>query len=108
MPRQARDGARDGAPHRCRARIAPLHSAGEASVYDGRLRHSGSANRGDALRVLFYVTFRHAADDKATIGMRVNNAAHSIRSEYAGKLRLRDLRASPPATSAVTDAWPLA
>ena len=66
-------------------------SAGEAAIYDGRLRHCGSANRGDSLRVLFYVTLRHALDDDETLSARANEAAHSIRKEYAGRLRLEDL-----------------
>lgn len=77
-----------------------LLEPGEAALYDGRLRHSGRANTGDVLRVLFYVTLRHPDATDTTLA---NEAAHSIRHEYAGRLRLRDLRRS--ATSDVD--WPL-
>jgi hypothetical protein len=73
----------------CLALLEP----GDATIYDGRLRHSGSGNTSGDVRVLFYVTFRHEADDERTVGMRANGAAHSIRPEYAGRVRLGHLLA---------------
>ena len=67
-----------------------LLETGECALYDGRLLHCGTAHQGDELRVLFYVTFRHVNADSSL----ANEAAHSIRDEYKGALRLRDFSAS--------------
>ena len=81
-----------------------LLDIGEATLYDGRLLHGGSANvcpsvaddgtRGDddddnAVRVLFYVTFRRAASDADELA---NDEAHSILERYRGRFALGELR----------------
>ena len=71
---------------------------GEATLYDGRMLHAGSAHHGphaatleeDAVRVLFYATFRRARADPE-LG---NDAAHSLLDRYRGRFRLADLRPS--------------
>ena len=85
-----------------------LLDAGEATLYDGRLLHGGSANvcrstTGDAasggscgatnpdVRVLFYVTFRRAGTDADELA---NDEAHSILEEYRSRFRLGELRTS--------------
>ena len=75
---------------RADARLALLR-AGDATLYDRRLLHAGARNRSESVRVLFYVTFRAA-------GVREEDAdlanANSLRHEYAGKLRLKQLKGS--------------
>jgi hypothetical protein len=83
-----------------------LLEAGEATLYDGRLLHGGSANVGrpaavpaaeeedeagaeaDGVRVLFYATFRRAGADSDD----ANDAAHSLWHRYRGRFSLRQLR----------------
>lgn len=67
------------------ARAATL-KAGDVSLYDRRLLHTGGRNRSDIARLLFYVTFRRAGADAD-----VDNA-NSLRHEYRGQLSLRNLR----------------
>ena len=52
--------------------------------YDGRLLHCGTANDSDELRVLFYVTFRHA-DAKNT-----SDPSRSLLSSYQGRYNICD------------------
>ena len=75
------------------SRVALLNS-GAASIYDGRVVHSGGPN--DAYyalspsRAMFYVTFRHPDADADDLG---NADAHSISPALAARgLRLRDFR----------------
>lgn len=78
------------------ARLAVLRT-GDATVYDRRLLHAGASNRSNATRSLFYVTFRVAGSRDEDVD-RAN--ANSLRHEYAGKLRLSQLKdgsgVSPP------------
>ena len=92
-----------------------LLDTGEATLYDGRLLHGGSANvcdvcaeatladgsggggipagndeRESDTRVLFYVTFRRA---DAAARELANDEAHSLWHGYRGKFRLGGLRA---------------
>ena len=75
-----------------------LLETGDATLYDGRLLHGGSANTCDAddgapaaaeVRVLFYATFKRAAADAAELG---NPEAYSLLSSYRGRFTLGDLR----------------
>jgi len=71
-----------------------LLSTGDASLYDGRILHCGGTNSaggpddGDGLRVLFYLTFRHA--DALETGL--NPAARSLLTRYSGRVTLGMLR----------------
>lgn len=56
---------------------------------------SSAGEAGDATRVLFYLTFRHVLTDDS-VGEVVNEAAHSIRPEYAGRLTLGQCRGKVP------------
>ena len=68
-----------------------LLEQGEATVYDGRLLHAGSANvcavtaaeDESRVRILFYVTAKRAAADADELG---NDEAHSLLSCYRGRL----------------------
>ena len=69
-----------------------LLEQGEATVYDGRLLHAGSANVCDAaaddersMRILFYVTAKRAAADPEELA---NEEAHSLLAGYRGRLPL--------------------
>ena len=80
--------------------VVGLLDTGDASLYDGRILHCGGANTAqaaaeehaddddDALRVLFYVTFRHARAPDADS----NPAARSILARYDGRVTLGMLR----------------
>lgn len=76
-----------------------LLKQGEATVYDGRLLHAGSANvcavtdeDESRVRILFYVTAKRAAADADELG---NDEAHSLLSCYRGRLpRIGALRSS--------------
>ena len=67
---------------------------GEASLYDGRILHCGSANtakassESDGLRVMFYMTFRHASQPQTAS----NPAARSLLTRYDGRVSLGMLR----------------
>ena len=67
---------------------------GEASLYDGRILHCGSANTAvassdsDGLRVMFYMTFRHASQPETAS----NPAARSLLTRYDGRVSLGMLR----------------
>ena len=103
------------------SRLALLRT-GDALLYDGRILHCGSENVGGEPRVLFYVTFRHAADDDDTLDLRVSEDAHSILPELRGTHTLgkllaaqdaqdvQDTRDAPhaPAAAADDDGWRVA
>jgi hypothetical protein len=63
-------------------------SKGDAALYDGRLLHCGGANRSDKLRILFYVTFRHAK----AIGKDVSGDGAAAAASEGSSVRLGDLR----------------
>ena len=72
-----------------------LLQTGEASLYDGRILHCGGANNatpggeeGDGMRVLFYMTFRHADAADAV----ANPGARSFLTRYDGRVTLGMLR----------------
>jgi len=71
-----------------------VNAHGDASLYDGRILHCGGTNSaggpddGDGLRVLFYLTFRHA--DALETGL--NPAARSLLTRYSGRVTLGMLR----------------
>ena len=61
--------------------------AGDAAFYDGRLLHCGGANRSDQLRMLFYVTFRHAD----AVGHDVSGDGDEAAECQGASVRLSDL-----------------
>tara|TARA_B110001452_G_scaffold211059_1_gene181523 strand:- start:453 stop:1595 length:1143 start_codon:yes stop_codon:yes gene_type:complete len=72
-----------------------LLDTGDASLYDGRILHCGGANDapqeeggGDGLRVLFYMTFRHAD----AVDAEANPGARSLLARYDGRVSLGMLR----------------
>ena len=74
-----------------------LLDAGDATLYDGRLLHGGSARQrstGDAtqeqMRVLFYTTFRRRGAD---VDELCNDEAYSLLGRYRGRFSLGELRA---------------
>ena len=74
-----------------------LLDAGDATLYDGRLLHGGSARQrstGDAtqeeMRVLFYATFRRRGAD---VDELCNDEAYSLLGRYRGRFSLGELRA---------------
>lgn len=83
------------------AAVCGCLDAGDASLYDSRIIHAGSANycedggndvladENEHIRVLFYLTFRRATADAAVLA---NDEAHSILSKYRGRFTLAQLR----------------
>lgn len=84
-----------------------LLEAGDATLYDGRLLHGGSASAdnavvpavSDGVRVLFYVTFKRADADADELG---NDEAYSLLSNYRGRFTLRALRERTRSRSVAT------
>ena len=63
-------------------------ASGDAALYDGRLLHCGGANRSDRLRVLFYLTVRHAD----AVGQDMSGDGAAAAAAEGSSVRLGDLR----------------